>query len=187
VTSDREKRFIACHFFYDEHFAKPMKNRIADILRRALAACHEQGLLKTDDLPGIEVELAKDPAHGDYATNLAMILASREKTNPRFLAAALSKAIEDPDGILERVEIAGPGFMNFFVRAEAWVRRLAAVHAQGDRYGGMDFGRGKKVQVEFVSANPTGPLHIGHARGAVVGDVIANLMAAAGYAVSREY
>ena len=164
-----------------------MKTRIADILRRALAACHEQGLLKTDDLPGIEVELTKDPAHGDYATNLAMILASREKKNPRLLADALSKAIEDPDGILERVEIAGPGFMNFFVRAEAWVRRLAAVHAQGDRYGGMDFGRGKKVQVEFVSANPTGPLHIGHARGAVVGDVIANLMAAAGYAVSREY
>jgi arginyl-tRNA synthetase len=187
VTSDREKRFIACHFFYDEHFAKPMKKRIADILERALAVCVQRGLLKTDDLPGIEVELTKDPAHGDYATNLAMILASREKKNPRLLAAALSKAIEDPEGILERVEIAGPGFMNFFIRAEAWVRRLAAVHVQKDRYGGMDFGRGKKVQVEFVSANPTGPLHIGHARGAVVGDVIANLMAAVGYAVSREY
>jgi arginyl-tRNA synthetase len=155
-----------------------MKKKITDILERALAACVQRGLLKAEDLPGIEVELTKDPAHGDYATNLAMILASREKKNPRLIAAALSKAIEDPEGILERVEIAGPGFMNFFIRAEAWVRRLAIVHVQKDRYGGTDFGRGKKVQVEFVSANPTGPLHIGHARGAVVGDVIANLMAA---------
>lgn len=164
-----------------------MKKKVADILRQALTACRKQGLLQTADTPDIEVEMTKDPAHGDYATNLAMILASREKRNPRWLADALSKAIEDPEGILERVEIAGPGFMNFFIRAEAWVAQLKNVHAQGDRFGGMDFGRGKKVQVEFVSANPTGPLHIGHARGAVVGDVIANLMAAAGYAVSREY
>ncbi len=133
------------------------------------------------------MELTKDPAHGDYATNLAMILASREKKNPRLLAGMLSEAIADTEGILERVEIAGPGFMNFSVRAEAWVRELTAVHARRERYGRMDVGRGKTVQVEFVSANPTGPLHIGHARGAVVGDVMANLLAAAGYAVSREY
>jgi arginyl-tRNA synthetase len=164
-----------------------MKNRIVAILEQALDACRRQGLLTAVAVPAIEVELTKDPAHGDYATNLAMILASREKKNPRLLAGMLSEAIADTGGILERVEIAGPGFMNFSIRAEAWVRELAAVHARREHYGRMDFGRGKTVQVEFVSANPTGPLHIGHARGAVVGDIMANLLAAAGYAVSREY
>jgi arginyl-tRNA synthetase len=164
-----------------------MKNRIVAILEQALDACRRQGLLTAAAAPAIEVELTKDPAHGDYATNLAMILASREKKNPRLLAGMLSEAIADTEGILERVEIAGPGFMNFSIRAEAWVRELAAVHAQREHYGRMDFGRGKTVQVEFVSANPTGPLHIGHARGAVVGDIMANVLAAAGYAVSREY
>jgi arginyl-tRNA synthetase len=164
-----------------------MKNRIVAIIEKALAACRLQGLLTAAEAPVIEVELTKDPSHGDYATNIAMILASREKKNPRLLAGMLSEAIDDTDGILERIEIAGPGFMNFSIRTEAWVRELTAVHAQRERYGMPDLGGGKKVQVEFVSANPTGPLHIGHARGAVVGDVTANLLAAAGYVVSREY
>jgi arginyl-tRNA synthetase len=164
-----------------------MKNRIADILQRALDVCRNQGLLTAAGSPAVEVEMTKDPAHGDYATNLAMVLASREKKNPRMLAETLLKAIEDPQGILERVEIAGPGFMNFSIRTDAWAAQLKTVQEQQDRYGMKNVGSGKKVQVEFVSANPTGPLHIGHARGAVVGDVIANLMAAAGYAVSREY
>ncbi len=156
-------------------------------MEQALAACVQQGLLTAAAIPAIEVELTKDPAHGDYATNLAMILASREKKTPRLLAGMLSEAIADTDGILEGIEIAGPGFMNFSIRTEAWVKELTAVHAQRERFGMIDFGRGKAVQVEFVSANPTGPLHIGHARGAVVGDIIANLLTAAGYAVSREY
>lgn len=164
-----------------------MKNRIVAILENALDACRRQGLLTLAETPVIEVELTKDPAHGDYATNLAMILASREKKSPRLLAGRLSEAIADTEGILDGVEIAGPGFMNFSIRTEAWVKELKAVHAQRECYGMMDFGKGKTVQVEFVSANPTGPLHIGHARGAVVGDITANLLAAAGYAVSREY
>jgi arginyl-tRNA synthetase len=164
-----------------------MKNRIVAILEKTLSNCHQQSLLTVAEAPVIEVELTKDPAHGDYATNLAMILASREKKNPRLIAGVLSKAIEDPEGILERVEIAGPGFMNFSIRTAVWVTQLAAVHEERGCYGMKDFGRGKKVQVEFVSANPTGPLHIGHARGAVVGDVMANLLAASGYTVSREY
>jgi arginyl-tRNA synthetase len=164
-----------------------MKNRIVAILEKTLSNCHQQGLLTVAEAPVIEVELTKDPAHGDYATNLAMILASREKKNPRLIAGVLSKAIEDPEGILDRVEIAGPGFMNFSIRTAVWVTQLAVVHEERGRYGMKDLGRGKKVQVEFVSANPTGPLHIGHARGAVVGDVMANLLAAAGYTVSREY
>ena len=164
-----------------------MKNRIVALLEKAFSTCCRKGLLTTGDAPEIEVELTKDAAHGDFATNLAMILASREKKNPRLIADILMKAIEDSEGMLERVEIAGPGFMNFSFRTEVWVAQLAAVHGQRDRYGMKDMGQGKKVQVEFVSANPTGPLHIGHARGAVVGDVIANLLTASGYAVSREY
>jgi arginyl-tRNA synthetase len=164
-----------------------MKNKIVDILEKAVAVCHRTGSLKALDVPVIEVGLTKDPAHGDYATNIAMILAAREKKSPRVLADILLKAIDDTQGILDRVEIAGPGFMNFTIRKHVWVKELAAVHEQRDRYGMMDMGGGKRVQVEFVSANPTGPLHIGHARGAVVGDVLANLLAAAGYAVSREY
>ncbi|MFH1080971.1 MAG: arginine--tRNA ligase [Pseudomonadota bacterium] len=164
-----------------------MKTKIITILEQALAACRRQGLLTAAEWPVVEVELTKDPAHGDYATNLAMILASREKKNPRLIAGMLSEAIDDTGGILERVEIAGPGFMNFSIRTEVWVKELAAVHAQREQFGMMNFGRGKTTQVEFVSANPTGPLHIGHARGAVVGDIIANLLEAAGYAVSREY
>ena len=140
-----------------------------------------------EGLPFIEVELTKEPAHGDYASNVAMILASRAKKSPRLIADMLSKEISDPDRILEKIEIAGPGFMNFFIREGIWVTLLEAVHRLKGRYGTQQTGQGRRVQVEFVSANPTGPLHIGHARGAVVGDVIANILAASGYTVSREY
>ncbi len=133
------------------------------------------------------MELTKDPAHGDYATNIAMVLASQAKKNPRLIAEMLIRAMDDPDGLLEKTEIAGPGFINFSVRGGIWVSLLEEVHRLGGRYGMPDIGRGRRVQVEFVSANPTGPLHIGHARGAVVGDVIAAILEAAGYAVSREY
>ena len=92
-----------------------------------------------------------------------------------------------PDRILEKVEIAGPGFMNFFIREGCWASLLEHVDREGDRYGSADLGKGRRIQVEFVSANPTGPLHIGHARGAVVGDVMANILAAVGYQVFREY
>ena len=138
-------------------------------------------------LPPIEVELTKDPGHGDYASNVAMILAAQVKKNPREIAKILSEGIEDPGGVLEKVEIAGPGFLNFFIREGRWSSLLEAVERQGDRYGSSDLGEGRRVQVEFVSANPTGPLHIGHARGAVVGDVMANILAAVGYQVFREY
>ncbi len=164
-----------------------MKKKIVDLLEKALAACRQQGSLPEGELPFIEVDLTKDPAHGDYATNIAMVLASRAKKNPRAIAEALVRAMDDGDGLLEKIEIAGPGFINFSIRGESWASLLEAVHRLKDRYGMPDIGGGRRVQVEFVSANPTGPLHIGHARGAVVGDVIARILEAAGYAVSREY
>ncbi|MBI4634480.1 MAG: arginine--tRNA ligase [Deltaproteobacteria bacterium] len=164
-----------------------MKKKLAELLESALAACTGEGLLEAGNLPYLEMELTKDSAHGDYASNVAMVLASRVRKNPRQVAGIIREHLSDPDGILEKTEIAGPGFLNFFVKEDRWAALLAEVDSQGERYGAVDLGKGGNVMVEFVSANPTGPLHIGHARGAVVGDVIARIMAAAGFAVFREY
>ena len=164
-----------------------MKRILVALLERAIRAGVEAGLLPATAPPSIEVELTKDPGHGDYTSNVAMIIASQVKKNPREIAGVLSQRIEDPEGFLEKIEIAGPGFMNFFIREGVLNRFLVDVGREGERYGSSDLGKGGRVQVEFVSANPTGPLHIGHARGAVVGDVMANILAAAGYRVFREY
>jgi arginyl-tRNA synthetase len=164
-----------------------MKQALVKLLEKSIQSGMEAERLPAMALPRIEVELTRDPGHGDYASNIAMILASRMKKSPREIAKTLVEGIEDRDGVLERVEIAGPGFLNFFVREGGLITLLDAVERQGDRYGSSDLGKGGRVQVEFVSANPTGPLHIGHARGAVVGDVVANILAAVGYRVFREY
>jgi len=164
-----------------------MKQVLVKLLEKSIQAGIDKGFLPPVLPPRIEVGLTKDPGHGDYASNIAMILASQAKKNPREIAKILLEGIEDRDGVLERVEIAGPGFLNFFVREGGLTALLKAVERQGDRYGSSDLGKGRRVQVEFVSANPTGPLHIGHARGAVVGDVVANILAAVGYQVFREY
>jgi arginyl-tRNA synthetase len=162
-----------------------LRKNIIQSVDRALRSCAEKGLLDYD-VPFIEVEAAKDKSHGDYATNVAMVLASRLRMNPRKIAELIRENF-DTGEVIDKIEIAGPGFINFFVREGVWPRLLEAVDKRGEDYGKIDLGKGKKVQVEFVSANPTGPLHIGHARGAVVGDVIARLLDACGYSVSREY
>ena len=164
-----------------------MKQVVVKLLEKSIQANIDKGRLPPVAPPRIEVELTRDPGHGDYASNIAMILASQAKKNPREIAKILLEGISDRDGVLERVEIAGPGFLNFFVREGGLTALLEAVERQGDRYGSADLGKGRRIQVEFVSANPTGPLHIGHARGAVVGDVVANILAAVGYQVFREY
>jgi arginyl-tRNA synthetase len=164
-----------------------MKHVLVDLLEKAIQKGIERGLLSLAMLPPIEVELTKDPAHGDYATNVAMVLAAQTRKNPREIAKILSGLMDDAGEVLEKVEIAGPGFMNFFIRECCWSSLLEVVDREGDRYGTADLGKGRPIQVEFVSANPTGPLHIGHARGAVVGDVMANILAAVGYRVFREY
>ena len=164
-----------------------MKQALVKLLEQSIQTGIDKGFLPPVAPPRIEVELTRDPGHGDYASNIAMILASQAKKNPREIAKILLEGIEDRDGVLEKVEIAGPGFLNFFVREGGLTTLLEAVERQGDRYGSSDLGKGRRVQVEFVSANPTGPLHIGHARGAVVGDVVANILAAVGYQVFREY
>ena len=164
-----------------------MKQALVALLERSIQSAIAAGLLTTAVPPRIEVEWTKDPSHGDYASNVAMVLASQNRKNPREIAKILSERVDDSGQVLEKVEIAGPGFLNFFIREGCWSSLLKIVDSEGDRYGSAGFGNGRRIQVEFVSANPTGPLHIGHARGAVVGDVMANILAAVGYDVFREY
>lgn len=164
-----------------------MKKKLIDMIAKTVTACSEKGLLPAVNLSQIEIEVPASPLHGDYASNVAMILASQAKQNPRKIAQAIQDNFLDTEGIIEKTQIAGPGFLNFFIKDPVWQQVLQTILDQNDRYGFVDIGQGKKVQVEFVSANPTGPLHIGHARGAVVGDVLVNLLTSAGYRVSKEY
>jgi arginyl-tRNA synthetase len=164
-----------------------MKNKLVSLLEGSLRKAAADGLIPYVEADKIELELTKDKKYGDYASNIAMIMASEAKKNPREIAEIITGGIIDDGGILKKVEIAGPGFLNFSIRESVWATLLADVERLGDAYGTSNLGRGQKVQVEFVSANPTGPLHIGHARGAVVGDVMANVLKAVGYEISREY
>ena len=135
----------------------------------------------------VELERPRDAAHGDVATNLALTLAKPLKQKPRAVADALVAALQLPQGVVRTIDVAGPGFINFFL-AEAHVTSvLPAVLGAGDRYGTSDAGRGQSVNVEFVSANPTGPLHVGHGRQAALGDAIAALLAWTGWRVTREF
>ncbi len=164
-----------------------MKERVIKLLEKSINSCVEKGLLKEAYIPFIEVEFPREGSHGDYASNIAMVLASSQREAPRKIAERIVGNIDDGDGLLDKVEIAGPGFINFFIKNNVWAVLLKEVDRYGDRYGESNIGNGVKVQVEFVSANPTGPLHIGHARGAVIGDVIANILKTSGFSVSREY
>jgi arginyl-tRNA synthetase len=164
-----------------------MKNKLVALIANAVTVCTQKGLLPDVELSHIEIEVPANPEHGDYASNVAMILASQAKQNPRNIAKIIQENLTDPDGIIEKTQIAGPGFLNFRMKDDLWRKTLQNILREKEKYGSLNIGQGKKVQVEFVSANPTGPLHIGHARGAVVGDVLANLLSATGYAVSREY
>jgi arginyl-tRNA synthetase len=164
-----------------------MKIKIAAIIKTAVNSCIRKGLISQIDLSFLEVDIPGNPEHGDYASNVAMILAAQAKLNPRKIAQIIQENISDPENIIEQTQIAGPGFLNFFIKDIVWRKALQNIEEQKEKYGCLDCGGGKKVQVEFVSANPTGPLHIGHARGAVVGDVITNLLKTAGYRVDKEY
>lgn len=164
-----------------------MKAALLKILQDALDASIRKKQLPEYALPYIEIEPPANPSHGDYAANAAMILASRIKQNPRAIAQIIQDNITDPHNIIDNTQIAGPGFINFFINDRAWHAALKNIEEKNDHYGSIELGGGKKVLIEFVSANPTGPLHIGHARGAVVGDVIANLLRTAGFNITREY
>ncbi|WP_074257651.1 arginine--tRNA ligase [Vannielia litorea] len=138
------------------------------------------------DLANVTVEPPRDAAHGDMATNAAMVLAKPAAANPREIATALAERLVR-DGRIERAEVAGPGFINLALASDVWGGIVKAVLADRVSYGRSSMGEGRRVNVEFVSANPTGPMHVGHTRGAVFGDALASLLAYAGYEVTREY
>src|SRR5215467_2293705 len=157
----------------------------ADILARvrdATAAVLGSGA----DLSRIVVEPPRDSTHGDMATNAAMVLAKDAGRKPRELADSIAAKLRDDDKVTS-VEVAGPGFINLTLKPAVWSEELRLVLEAGDDYGRSDIGKGEKVNVEYVSANPTGPMHVGHGRGAVFGDALANLLSFAGYNVTREY
>ena len=135
----------------------------------------------------IELERPRDPAHGDVATNLALVLAQSLKGKPRAVAERLVAALELPQSLVRKIDVAGPGFINFFLAEAELAGVLETVLAAGDRYGRSDAGQGRPVNVEFVSANPTGPLHVGHGRQAALGDAIASLLDWTGWRVTREF
>jgi arginyl-tRNA synthetase len=164
-----------------------VRESLTDILRSALKRAVEAGLLPNVEHPHWKLDLPRNPAHGDYATNLALVLASAAGMPPRRVAEIVVQNLEDPRGILAGVEVAGPGFINFRLDPVGWTRVLNEIETAGAAYGRSEVGAGRRVQVEFVSANPTGPLHVGHGRGAVVGDVLARVLDAAGFQVEREY
>ncbi|MEA3064257.1 MAG: arginyl-tRNA synthetase [Sphingomonadales bacterium] len=162
-------------------------DRFAAHLDRALDALEAEGALP----PGLErravaVEPPRDPSHGDLATNAAMVLAKPAGTNPRALAGSIVPKLAELDEV-ESAEAAGPGFINIRLTPSVWHEELRTILAEGEGYGRSRLGEGIRVNVEYVSANPTGPMHMGHCRGAVVGDALASLLEYAGYAVTREY
>jgi arginyl-tRNA synthetase len=158
-------------------------------VKEALAdAVLEAGLVSTkDELTPIVLEVPKDKTHGDLATNLAMQLTKIAKKNPRQIAEAIIEKLGVGRASIQSAEIAGPGFINFRLDRSYLYPVIGEVLTQGTRYGVVNEGQGKRVQVEFVSANPTGSLHLGHARGAAVGDALCNVLSSAGYEVTREY
>jgi len=163
-----------------------MKETITQLLDAAIATLQQAGDLPADASPAIKVDPTRDKAHGDYATNLALMLAKPAGCKPRDLADKLVAAIPQNDAI-RKTEIAGPGFINFFAATDAIAGIVSQILDAGDTFGRSMIGAGEKVQVEFVSANPTGPLHVGHGRGAAIGDCLCRLLEATGFEATREF
>jgi arginyl-tRNA synthetase len=160
-------------------------NLFADMLERVRAV--NAAVLGGDvDQSRVVVEPPRDPSHGDMATNAAMVLAKDAGRKPRELADAIAEKLR-ADALVEKVDVAGPGFINLTLKPVAWMTALRTVIETGARYGSSGIGQGEKVNVEYVSANPTGPMHVGHGRGAVFGDALATLLAFTGFDVTREY
>ncbi len=164
-----------------------MKTRVYQFVKAAALSLQDEMGVRFE-LPDIIIEHPKRREYGDFSTNLAMVAAPLFKTSPLEIAKGIiARKNNIPCGFIERFEIAGPGFINFFIERNCWYELLKEVYLKGADYGKSKMGRGAEVQVEFVSANPTGPLHVGHGRGAVVGDVLARILSFAGYSVSKEY
>jgi len=163
-----------------EQVQEKLKQEIKDAAIKA-------GLATEEQMPSVILELPKEKSHGDYSTNMAMQLARVAKKAPRAIAEAIIENFDRSKASIEKIEIAGPGFINFYMDNAYLTELIPLILDAQEAYGESDFGKNEKIQVEFVSANPTGDLHLGHARGAAVGDTLCNVLAKAGYDVSREY
>lgn len=166
------------------NIVEQVQSKIKEEIR---AAVLKAGLATEEQIPDVILEIPKEKTHGDYSTNMAMQLARVAKKAPRMIAEALVANFDRSQASIEKIELAGPGFINFYMNNSYLTDLIPTVLKAADKYGETTVGGGQKLQVEFVSANPTGDLHLGHARGAAVGDSLCNILAKAGYDVSREY
>jgi arginyl-tRNA synthetase len=163
-----------------------MKEELTGLIQQALDALVDSGEVPADTGAQVRIERTRDKSHGDLASNIALALAKKAGRNPRELAGLICAALPDSN-IVERTEVAGPGFINFFLSDDSSQAVVRAILEQGEGFGTNNEGAGRKVQVEFVSANPTGPLHVGHGRGAALGDSLCRLLAATGWDVASEF
>ncbi len=164
-----------------------MKKTLTELMNDSIRRCMDNGLLNSREIPPLVLESPKEKSHGDYATNIAMVMTAREGRPSHEVARIILSQLEDEDEVIEKTEIAGPGFINFFLKEEVWYSVLEEIERRGEGFGRGKIGEGRRVQIEFVSANPTGPLHVGHGRGAAIGDVLANILEACNYRVFKEY
>ncbi len=164
-----------------------MKTKLDKLLKSSISSCFKMGLLTESTIPEYVIEIPRNQDHGHFATNLPMILASSQKRSPRELARIIMDNIDDPENIIDRMDIAGPGFLNFKISDSEWYRVLVQILSCPDDYGKSSGHENESVLMEFVSANPTGPLHLGQGRGAALGDSICRILEFRGYKVVREY
>ncbi|MBL7062307.1 MAG: arginine--tRNA ligase, partial [Dehalococcoidia bacterium] len=163
-----------------------IKHKLAEALKQAVTQAQQEGVLVVTTLPEFIVERPQNPEHGDYASSLPLKLARTADIAPPAIAEKILEFLP-PLPEVSRMVVVAPGFINFKLSSDWLTKQVDAVLDAGDFYGDIDMGGGRSVQIEFVSVNPTGPLHVGHGRGAVMGSTLANVLSAAGYAVEREY
>ena len=170
-----------------KNLVKSANEQLSDLLMNALGQAIGEGELPAEPIPAYTIQIPADKSHGDFAANIAMVSAKAFRMAPRKIAEAIAKHIVLDGSCFERVEIAGAGFLNFFLSHRWFEDTVLAVSEEGENYGRSDYGKGKKYMVEFVSANPTGPMHIGNARGGVIGDSLASVLEHAGFDVTKEF
>jgi arginyl-tRNA synthetase len=156
-----------------------MKASLVELIEGVLEKAREDGIIKSEKLPAVILEVPKREEFGDFSTNIAMVLATAEKKKAEKIAGPLSEMLA-ASPLVARCEVAGPGFINIFLEKSYWTSLVEEILKKGESFGDSTVGKAKRVHLEFVSANPTGPLHIGHGRGAAVGDALARIMKAAG-------
>lgn len=162
-----------------------MKDLLKRQINKALEKYQKENVWLGTELPEYQIEYPDQEKFGDYSCNVAMVIASRMQKNPRELAEKLVEYLDSPN--FEKVEVAGPGFINFFLKQSLYNKELKKINEEKQNYGRQDIGQGKKIQIEFISANPTGPLHMGNGRGGFTGDVLANVLRKVGYKPYKEY